>query len=81
MYLILNLAFSREVSDAILPNCWACLQPRHQIPRVPGISIPRTYPPGGNNQHNSLHAGLGWVTLRGGCSEGGWSQHELNHVL
>ena len=35
---------SRNVSDAALPNCLACVQARHQTPRVSRISIPRTYP-------------------------------------
>ena len=49
--------FPATFLDAILPNCLACLQARHQTPRVPGISIPHAYLPGRNNEHNYLHPG------------------------
>ena len=70
--------------DAILPNYSACLQARHQTPRVQCISIHRIYPPGINNQHNSLHPGCAGSrcsgVARGGMATAGIEPYIMSNI-
>ena len=58
--------FPATFLDAILPNCLACLQARHQTPRVPCISIPRISIPYARAVLGHVARGLpgGMVTAR-----------------
>ena len=68
------------VFPAKFPNCSACMQVRHQTPCVPGISIPRIYPPGPNNQHNSLHPGCAGLRCPGVMDTAGIEPYIMSNI-